>query len=124
MLIYGAEDDWTALSPAEVNDVMEQIQAWFERWEPAGKIHDSGAELQGADTARTVRVGADGHPVVTDGPYLELKEVIGGVFQLECADLDEAAAIAATWPLTGIGGVEVRPVRVRTPVPPTDRSGS
>ena len=77
---------------------MKQIYGWFERWQPTGKIADGGAELQRRDTAKTVRAGADGGPVVTDGPYLELKEVIGGFVMLECDDIDEAARIAATWP--------------------------
>ena len=78
MLICGDDREWTALPPAEEQDLMKQVYAWFERWQPTGKIADGGVELQPRDTARTVRTGADGQPVVTDGPYLELKEVIGG----------------------------------------------
>ena len=93
---------------------MKQIYGWFERWQPAGKIVEGGAELQPRETARTVRAGADGQPLITDGPYLELKEVIGAIVMLECDDLDEATRIAATWPLTaGVSAVEVRPVLSR-----------
>jgi len=61
--------------------------------------------------AKTIRAAADGKPVVTDGPYLELKEVVGGFIVLETEDIDEAVAIAATWPsLTGSTSIEVRPV--------------
>ena len=111
MLIFGDDREWAALSPADEQDVMKQVYAWFERWQPTGKIVDGGVELQPRETAKTVRVGANGQPVITDGPYLELKEVIGSVLVLDCVDLDEAARIAATWPLAaGMSALEVRPV--------------
>ena len=114
MLIFGDDREWAALSPADEQDVMKQVYGWFERWQPTGKIADGGAELEPRDAARTVRAGADGRPVVTDGPYLELKEVIGAIVMLECDDLDEATRIAATWPLAaGMSAVEVRPVLSR-----------
>ncbi len=114
MLIYGDDREWAALSPAEAEDLMNQVYAWYERWQPTGKIADGGAELQPRETARTVRAGAHGEPVITDGPYLELKEIIGAVILLDCDDVDEAARIAATWPLgAGMSALEVRPVMVR-----------
>jgi hypothetical protein len=114
MLIFGDDREWAAMSPAAEDDVMTQVYEWYERWQPTGKIADGGAELQPRDTARTVRAGTNGRPVVTDGPYLELKEVIGGVVMLECDDIDEAARIAATWPLAaGMSALEVRPLMSR-----------
>jgi hypothetical protein len=114
MLICGDDREWAAQSPAAEQEAMNQVYAWFERWQPAGKVADGGVELQARDTAKTVRAGADGQPVITDGPYLELKEVIGSVLLLECDDIDEAARIAATWPLAaGMSAVEVRPVLSR-----------
>jgi hypothetical protein len=114
MLICGDDREWTAVSPADEQDVMKQVYAWFERWQPTGKVADGGAELQPRDTAKTVRVGENGQPVITDGPYLELKEVIGGIVILECDDIDEAAGIAATWPLAaGMSALEVRPLLSR-----------
>ncbi len=111
MLICGDEREWSSLSLAEEQDGMNRVYAWFERWQPTGKIADGGVELQPRDTARTVRAGADGRPVITDGPYSELKEVIGALVVLECADLDEAVRVAATWPLTrAMSAVEVRPL--------------
>jgi hypothetical protein len=50
---------------------MKQVYAWFERWQPTGKIADGGAELEPRNTAKTVRAGTDGQPVITHGPYLE-----------------------------------------------------
>ncbi len=114
MLIVGDDREWSSLAPADDQDVMKLVYEWFERWQPTGKIADGGVELQPRDTAKTVRAGADGRPVITDGPYMELKEVIGGVVILECDDIDEAARIAATWPLAaGMSALEVRPVMSR-----------
>jgi hypothetical protein len=114
MLICGDDHEWTSLSPADEQDMMKQVYAWYERWQPTGKIADGGAELQSRDTAKTVRAGANGQPVITDGPYAELKEVVGGIVLLECDDIDEAAQIAATWPLTaGMSALEVRPLMER-----------
>lgn len=111
MLIFGDDREWSALSPADEQDLMKQITAWFERWQPTGKVVEGGIELQSRETAKTVRAGADGEPIVTDGPFLELKEVIGSVVVLECDDIDEAVQIAATWPLAaGMSALEVRPV--------------
>ena len=114
MLVFGDDREWATLSPADEQDVMTQLYGWFEKWQPTGKIADGGAELQPRETARSVRADASGRPVITDGPYLELKEVIGAVVMLECDDLDEATRIAATWPLgAGMSAVEVRPVMSR-----------
>jgi hypothetical protein len=111
MLICGDESAWSG-EGTETEAVMQDIYAWWGKWHAAGKvIEGGGARLDSTRTAKTVSRAADGEPVVTDGPYLELKEVIGGIIQLEADDLDEAVAIAATWP--GIVAfnekVEVRP---------------
>jgi hypothetical protein len=65
--------------------------------------------LESPDRARTVRV-RDGKPRVSDGPFAEAKEALGGFYVLECADLDEAIAYAAQIPSATHGSVEVRPV--------------
>jgi hypothetical protein len=111
MLICGVEDEWSAMSEAEMGAAMERIGAWVKRWREQDKILSGGEELDSVRKAKTIRPGADGRPVVTDGPYLELKEVVGGFLVLECADIDEAVGIAATWPaLSGSSSIEVRPV--------------
>jgi hypothetical protein len=108
MLLCGIEEEWAGEN-GESGD-MTDIFAWFQRWEPAGKIANGGAQLDSVRTARTIRAGADGARVVTDGPYLEAKEVIGGVVFLEAESMDEAVAIAGTWPISGSSSVEVRPI--------------
>jgi len=110
MLICG-NDDEVHSTPADVaNAGMNEIYDWFQKWGQAGKIANPGAELDSKRTAKTIRPGADGNPVVTDGPYLELKEVVGGVVFLEADSIDDAVAVASTWPMSGSASVEVRPV--------------
>jgi hypothetical protein len=74
----------------------------------AGVLADSGA-LQPPGSATTIRV-RDGESLVTDGPFAELKEQIGGYYVLDCADLDETLRWAATIPAARYGAVEIRPV--------------
>ncbi len=83
----------------------ERTGKWFADYTQAGKIV-GGEELKGPETATTVRFKL-GKPVVTDGPFIEAKEVIGGFALVDVADLDEALEMAKTWPG---GDVEVRPV--------------
>ena len=82
----------------------EQSGRWFAKYTRAGKIV-GGEELQGPSTATTVN-RRNGKAVVTDGPFIESKEVIGGFAIIDVADLDEALAMAKEWP----GPVEIRPV--------------
>lgn len=110
MMICGEEANWPA-DPAKADAVMAEINAWFDKWLAKGKIASGGAELDSVRTAKTVRRGPDGRPVVTDGPYLELKEVVGGFIHLVADDMDEALAVASGWPGIHLGDkVEVRPV--------------
>jgi hypothetical protein len=65
--------------------------------------------LQSATTASTVRV-RNGKLSLTDGPFAETKEQIGGFFLIEARDLQEAIQVAAKWPSARIGSIEVRPI--------------
>lgn len=69
----------------------------------------AGDPLQGEDTATTVRV-RDGRTLITDGPFAETHEHLGGYYILECATLDEVLELAAICPFAEEGGVEVRPL--------------
>ncbi len=70
-----------------------------------------GGHLQSGETATTVRHGGAGQALVTDGPYADTKEVLGGYFIVEAADIDEALEFAGRIPAVRIGGaVEVRPL--------------
>lgn len=102
---------WNDVAAAKDPALLDEVEAWWEKWHAAGKVVRGGAKLDTPPVAKTVSRGTDGQPVVTDGPYLELKEIIGGYIHLEADDFDEAVAVAATWPAIGAGfTVEVRPI--------------
>ena len=94
----GMNDDERAAQYARVG-------AWFA--ENRHKI-TGGNQLVHPTTATTVRFGANGQALITDGPFIEGNEVIGGYAEIEVDDLDEALRMARTWPPGGM--VEVRPV--------------
>ena len=80
--------------------------------EELGKVDPefSGKELDGRDTAKVVRV-RDGERIVTDGPFAETKEILGGAFFVQLSDLDEAIRLAALLPAAeGEGAIEIRPI--------------
>jgi hypothetical protein len=98
------------MDPDEAAKAMTKILDWVAGLREKGKLAAGGEELDSVRTAKTIRPGPDGRPVVTDGPYLELKEVLGGFLILEADDIDEAVALAAGWPvLRGSSSIEVRP---------------
>jgi hypothetical protein len=113
MMICGDESNW--LPPKLPEGLMDEVAAWWDAWHAAGKVLPGGAELQPTSTAKTVGRGPDGQPVVTDGPYLELKEVVGGFIHLDADDIDDAVGVAATWPgIAAVGDrIEVRPITGR-----------
>jgi hypothetical protein len=86
---------------------MAEIGAWYEKQATTGKLADAGYQLDLPGTAKTVR--AQG---VTDGPYMEAKEVLAGYSLLETDTIDEAVEITKTWPGIDRGWIvlEVRPV--------------
>jgi hypothetical protein len=103
------QESWEKMPEATRVAAYEQVGKWFEEHSKAGRI-TGGAELQGPTSSTTVRFKT-GKPVVTDGPFIEAKEIIGGFAIVEVKDLDEALAMAKTWPGGGDGRiVEVRPV--------------
>jgi hypothetical protein len=84
-----------------------EVGAWYEKVAASGKLADGGAQLQPASTAKTVRSTG-----VTDGPYIETKEVVGGFSVLDVPTYDEAVEIAKTWPGVERGWItiELRPI--------------
>jgi hypothetical protein len=108
VLLFGGTMEGADQLPAGVRESTmadyEKSGQWFEKYTRAGKVV-GGEELQGPSTATTVSK-KNGRVVVTDGPFIESKEVIGGFAVIEVADLDEALAMAKEWP----GTVEIRPV--------------
>lgn len=108
LIIAGAEDAWAHLSEAEQGALYEKVRAWWGEHAAAGEILD-GHELQPGSTATTIRRNADGEATVTDGPFIEGKEMVAGYGILEVPDLDAAIRIAASWPAT-MDTLEIRPI--------------
>lgn len=111
-LIYADEDVWARMSDVEQEAVVEQYREFMAAASAAGVLVD-GHELTLTPAATTVRV-RDGRPLVTDGPYAEVKEALGGYFILDCPSLDDAVDWAARIPGAEHGAVEVRAVYVDT----------
>jgi hypothetical protein len=109
-LIYADEAAWEGFSDDERNAAYEQYGEFANAARAAGVLV-GGDELGPTASATTVRV-RDGDPIVTDGPYAEVKEALGGFFVLDCASLDDALDWAARIPAAEHGAVEVRPVHV------------
>jgi hypothetical protein len=107
LLFYNPPDALTSKPPAEREAWFKDMMAWRGELQSAG-VFRTGLRLATVDTATSVRrQGRD--VLVTDGPFAETKEVLGGFFLIDCADLDEALAWARKSPIVRIGTVEVRP---------------
>lgn len=108
-LIYGEDADWNA------SEQQQNMADYAEFTGNAASVISGGKALQPTSTATTVRVegGKGGDLVTTDGPFAETKEVLGGFYLFDCADLDEAIKWAAQIPGAWSGSVEVRPVLER-----------
>ena len=96
--------DLAAMGPAERERAYQQADKWFA--DQADTLR-GGSKLQAPETATTVRLDG-GDPIVTDGPFVEGKEVVSGYAEIEVADLDEALRMVKTWP--GCPVVEIRPL--------------
>jgi len=106
LLFGGNEERWDTMSEADRNGMYGRIGEWWSKHSASGKIF-GGEELQPAATATTVRHQGE-KTVVTDGPFIEAKETVGGFALVDVADLDEAIELAKTWPAKG--AVEIRPL--------------
>jgi len=110
--IYERETDWAAIPEEEKGALFGEYMALSDELAAAGKLIAS-EPLQPVATASTVRV-REGKTLVTDGPFAETREQLGGFYLIEAESLDEALAVAARIPGSRTGSVEVRPVM---PVP-------
>ena len=111
LLIYHEEKGWDGYSEQERQDIYREYRELIQDLQPKGKFL-GGDELQPTTTARSVRV-RDGKPVVTDGPFAETREQVGGYFLVEVANEEEAIRIASRIPSARTGTIEVRPVMVQ-----------
>lgn len=115
LLIYHEDKAWAALSEAERQDIYAEFRQLRAQLQASGQFV-TGSQLHPTAAASSVRV-RNGKRLVTDGPFAETREQLGGYFLVDAADLDEALAIAARIPTVRTGTVEVRPlVEVSQPV--------
>ena len=108
LTLYRDESRIADISPEEMQENMKHWDGYTRETQDAG-VHLGGEGLQPSATATTLKIEQSGDPVVTDGPFAETKEQLGGFYLLDCKDLDEALAWAKKIPMPG-GTVEVRPV--------------
>jgi hypothetical protein len=112
MLVYGDQSAWAELDEDEAARLREEsMPRWLALFEEMGRADPAveGRELAAASEAKVVRV-VDGECIVTDGPFAETKEQIGGLFVTTLPDLDEAIRIAALVPAAETGSLEIRPI--------------
>ena len=112
LLIHTDDSSWIDLSDEQQAELRSQeMPRWIALFDELGKADPNvnGYELDGKDTAKVVKV-RDGERIVTDGPFAETKEVLGGIFLMELPDLDEAIRLAALIPSAQSGSIEIRPI--------------
>ncbi len=111
-LIYNSADTDGTLSQAEGDDLVRAHFQYDEELQRKGIMIHSDA-LEGPDSALVLKV-RDGVLSSTDGPYVETKEHLAGIYVIEAADLDEARKVVAGIPSVRVGSIELRPVRLLT----------
>lgn len=109
LVIYNDAALYDALPRSETDQMMRGCIAHADELRRDGRLTDS-QMLEGAETAKSVRI-RNGRTKVTDGPFSEAKEVLGGFNLIDAKDMDEAVEIAKEFPWARTGCVEVRPVR-------------
>lgn len=107
-MAYEKEEKLNALTRDEWDVLRHETLAYVEVLRKSGHLLLTHA-LQSARTAATVRVRANGSSV-SDGPFADTKEQLGGFFLIEARDRDEAVRLAERWPSARIGSIEVRPI--------------
>jgi hypothetical protein len=108
LICWDAEKMDATTEPDLTDDADKEFFRWLDDLQARG-IWLAGDHLAPPARARSVRV-RDGKTIVTDGPFAETKEVVGGFDLLECGSLDEAVEIAAGHPAARAGTIEVRPL--------------
>jgi len=108
LLIYTNEAEYGKIDPATLQKVYAEYGEFTQSIVQSGNFK-AGDRLQNTDTATTVRI-RDGKTMMTDGPFAETREQLGGYYLVEAKNLDEATAIAARIPGAKLGSIEVRPL--------------
>jgi hypothetical protein len=108
LLIYSDENSWGDLPEAEQGKLLEEFGAFTKSIAQSGHYR-GGNELDRISTAKTIHV-RNGKSIVSDGPFAETKEQLGGYYLVEAKDVNEALQIGARIPSARFGSIEVRPV--------------
>ncbi len=108
LVCWNAEDMDAQADPDPTDTSEGESFPWLDDLQARG-MWVTGDQLAPPRRARSIRV-RDGRPMVTDGPFAETKEAVGGFDIIECSSLDEAVEIAAGHPVAHIGTIEVRPL--------------
>lgn len=109
-LIYEAESLMAAQSDEEKGQIFQEYMTYTDDIKSSGHFV-AGDALEPTSTATTIRI-RNGERVITDGPFAETKEQLGGYYLLECDSLDEAIEQASRIPSAKLGSIEVRPIMV------------
>ena len=107
-LMLVCRDPAIELTPEQRAAMRDSVIAWVDEMEGRGILLPGGHELRPVSDARTVRIRR-GEVLISDGPFAETKEQIGGFDVLDCASLDEALEVAAKHPVAALGAIDVRP---------------
>ena len=121
LLIYDEERTWGKLSPADQQAMMAEYRKFSEELKASGQ-YVSGSQLHPVSAASSVRV-REGKRLVTDGPFAETREQLGGFYLIDVPDLQTAIEIAGRHPGAPLGTVEIRPVVELPGLPPTADAG-
>lgn len=108
LLIYHDEQRWNEIGDSERQQIYSEYGKLRERLEAGGQFL-GGSQLQPSTAATSIRI-RDGKELVTDGPFAETHEQLGGYFLIDAKDLDDAIAVAKRIPSARTGAVEVRPL--------------
>jgi hypothetical protein len=108
LLIYTDAEAQAEATEQQLREMYAAYGSFTEDLQRADKLGPA-AELQAARTAKSVRL-KDGQTLVTDGPYADTREQLGGIYIIDCADMDEAITWAARVPSATYGTIEVRPL--------------
>jgi hypothetical protein len=108
LLIHDSEKLWSTLSQDEQQQIMADYRRFSDEIKATGQ-YLAGSQLQPTSTATSVRV-RNGKRVVTDGPFAETREQLGGYYLVDAKDLDEAIGLAERLPSAKLGTIEIRPL--------------
>jgi hypothetical protein len=108
LLIHDSEKVWGALSQDEQQQIMADYRRFSDEIKATGQ-YMAGSQLQPTSAATSVRV-RNGKRVVTDGPFAETREQLGGYYLVDAKDLDEAIGLAERLPSAKLGTIEIRPL--------------